>query len=63
MRILPELHLPPRPHDLFICPPHIFTSCHATQLVARQPDCTKETREQLKECRQRIQVDTEIMHY
>ena len=54
--ILPEEELPPHPYGIFACPSHIRASCHATQLVARTPECTLHTRMQLEQCRNRIQV-------
>lgn len=54
--ILPEQLLPPRPLDLFACPNHIYSSCLATEMVARQPECTLHSVIQLDQCKRRLRV-------
>ncbi len=56
VKILPELELPAHPYGVYASPAHIRDSCHATQLVARTPECTLHTRTQLQLCRNRLQV-------
>ena len=56
IEILPERLLPNRPYDLFTCPPHVYDSCHATQQLARQPDCSESTIRRLEVCRKRLRV-------
>ena len=56
IEILPERLLPHRPYELFSCPPHVYDGCHATQLLARQPDCTADTVRRLEACRRRLRV-------
>ena len=54
VEILSECLLPPKPLDIFVFP--IYTSCLATQMVARQPECTRHSAVQLAQCRRRLQV-------
>ena len=56
IEILPEKLLPHRPYELFTCPAHVYDGCHATQLLARQPDCSEEIIKRLEVCRRRLQV-------
>ncbi len=56
VKILPEIELPPHPNGVYACPAHIRDSCHATQLIARTPECALYTRAQLELCKNRLQV-------
>ena len=60
VKILPEQYLPPPPLHISPCPAHVYSGYHATQLMARQPNCTIYTCTQLDRSRKRLQVSVWI---
>ena len=61
IEILSERLLPHRPYEMFTCPAHVYDSCHATQLLARQPDCSMDVVRRLELCRRRLRVRDELV--
>lgn len=56
--ILPDEGLPPLPPELRPCPQHIYAGCMATQVMAREMECTPQVMARLEVGRKRLGVST-----